>query len=247
MKKLDLRLFTDVNNDLESRQLHILAALQHAQKQFTLNKIYPVLAELIETRNLLQHISGEMTKMKGLLPQSLKSIDWEKKELIFEYGELPDAQMEQVQTLIEWTLPRLETIIREGVILFEFVEDHIQIRHVGIIPNYKMEGYFFIPDILQQEMALYRYELSLFRHFDDRYRTLKTQFLKRYDESGLSKPLQTIKLELIKEHKDLPNPATYSIKTELDFPFEETILPVVKRLFTIMLTQSQNIDSHRNV
>jgi hypothetical protein len=34
---------------------------------------------------------------------------------------------------------------------------------------------------------------------------------------------------LIAEHRELPNPATYLCQTELDFPFQETILPVAKR------------------
>lgn len=242
MNKLDLRLFTDITGDLESRQLHILAALQHAQRQFTFNKLYPVLSELIEVRNLLVLITSEMNKMKGLRPQTIKSIDWERKELIFEYGELPEQNMEQVQQLIDWTLPRLETIIREGVTIFEFVEGNVSIKTVGIVPNYKLEGYVFIPDIVQQELALYRYELSLFKHVDDRYRTLKTQFLRRYNEFGITKPLQNIKLELIKERKDLPNPATYSVNINLDFPFEETILPVVKRMFTALLASTQEIE-----
>ena len=40
---------------------------------------------------------------------------------------------------------------------------------------------------------------------------------------------ETIKQEIIKERTDLPNPATYHLDTELDFPFSETIMPVAKR------------------
>jgi hypothetical protein len=40
MKKLDLNLFTNIQQDLESRQLHILATLQQAKRDFQLNKLY---------------------------------------------------------------------------------------------------------------------------------------------------------------------------------------------------------------
>jgi hypothetical protein len=243
MKKLDIRLFTSVENDLESRQLHILAALQHAQRQFTLNKLYPSLSDLIETRNLLQLILQQMDKVNEQRPQSLKSIDLEKQTLIFEYSDLPDTNMDQVRSLIEWTLPRLDSIIREGTVIFDFVEAQLHIKTVGIIPKYLLEGYLFVPDLVNKELAIYHYEMSLFRHFEDRYRTLKSTLINRYDESKFNKELHSLKLELIKANKNLPNPATFSISNELDFPFDETILPIVKRLFTIMLTKSQNIQS----
>jgi hypothetical protein len=40
---------------------------------------------------------------------------------------------------------------------------------------------------------------------------------------------ENIKAELIKAKIDLPNPAVYSIETELKLPMEETLLPIAKR------------------
>jgi len=40
---------------------------------------------------------------------------------------------------------------------------------------------------------------------------------------------ENIKSELIRHKKELPNPAVYSIETELNYPVEETLLPVAKR------------------
>ena len=40
---------------------------------------------------------------------------------------------------------------------------------------------------------------------------------------------ENIKYELIKSRNDLPNPAVYSIETQLNFPVEETLLPIAKR------------------
>jgi hypothetical protein len=38
-----------------------------------------------------------------------------------------------------------------------------------------------------------------------------------------------VKLELVEERRDLPNPATYFTSTEAAYPYEATLLPVVKR------------------
>jgi hypothetical protein len=41
----------------------------------------------------------------------------------------------------------------------------------------------------------------------------------------------SIKMELIEERDDLPNPATYCFQTDRVFPYQETLLPVAKRRF----------------
>jgi hypothetical protein len=197
--------------------------------------LYPTLAELIKTRRLLKSIVDEMGKVKGLLPQSITSINLEKMEIEFSYSEYPNENLEQVKQLIEWTLPQIEALIREGATIYEFVEEKMKLATVGIIPAYKNEGYLFVPDVFARELALYRYELSLFTHYDDTYRGLKTRLIERFEEKVLKRELQSIKLDLIKSHTDLPNPATYSVQLDLDFPFDETILPIVKRLLVRFL------------
>jgi exonuclease V gamma subunit len=50
---------------------------------------------------------------------------------------------------------------------------------------------------------------------------------------------QAIKLDLVEERRDLPNPATYFFETQLDFPFEETMLPVAKRKLMRYLSRQE--------
>ncbi|MBK7032936.1 MAG: hypothetical protein IPH49_06685 [Ignavibacteria bacterium] len=40
---------------------------------------------------------------------------------------------------------------------------------------------------------------------------------------------EDLKLALVEQHQDMPNPATFLMDSDLDFPFDETILPVAKR------------------
>jgi hypothetical protein len=48
-------------------------------------------------------------------------------------------------------------------------------------------------------------------------------------ERNMVNTYENIKAELLRNKKDLPNPAVYSIETELSFPISETLLPVAKR------------------
>ncbi len=75
---------------------------------------------------------------------------------------------------------------------------------------------------------VYQYRLSFFEKHDEKYRSIKTTFLDNWQRS-ISSTYEHIKSELIRQRKDFPNPAVYSIETELSFPVDETLLPVAKR------------------
>jgi hypothetical protein len=47
---------------------------------------------------------------------------------------------------------------------------------------------------------------------------------------------ESIKGDLIRNKIDLPNPAVYSIETDLKFPLEETLLPIAKRSLVKYIT-----------
>jgi hypothetical protein len=49
---------------------------------------------------------------------------------------------------------------------------------------------------------------------------------------------ENIKYDLIKNRNSLPNPAVYSIETEINIPIEETLLPVAKRSLVKYITVS---------
>jgi hypothetical protein len=91
-----------------------------------------------------------------------------------------------------------------------------------------MEGYFFLRSGQNRQMQVYHYRLSIFEKHDEKYRSIKTAFL---DERrfGISHTYESLKSELIRHRSDLPNPAVYAVETNLQFPIDETLLPVAKR------------------
>ena len=113
--------------------------------------------------------------------------------------------------------------------IYNFVEEHISIEEVGIMPMYREEGYWFVPDAKRSRLNLFRYEVSLFTAVDERFRTLKTRLLESLEEDSIKRPPEDIKLELVHRYRELPNPATYMCESDLDFPYDQTMLPVAKR------------------
>ncbi len=229
MSKLNLEMFTSVDADEEAKQYRILAGLQTSREKFKRNRLYPELADLINLHKTLLELKESLDRMDQELPREIKDIDLENKEIIYEHLDLNQDQINPVRRIIEWAEPQIKEAIDEGVSVFEFVDERMDVDNVGIVPNYRDEGYFFVPDNSIKDLKLYRYELSLFTSSENRYRSLKTSYLKSISQKFLEQDPSTVKLKLLDQRKELPNPATYSFHTDLDMPFKETIFPVAKR------------------
>lgn len=226
---LTLDLFTQVQSDFEKRQYKILAALKKITGDFQHNKIYPHLSHLADLHHTLSDIKKRLNDLRSEFPKRIKKIDFVNQEIEHEVVFVDGSDLQKVEELIAWALPYIEAKIEEGKTIYEFVNEKILIEEVGIVPNYIDEGYFFVPDNEEAKLVLFQYEVSIFQSAKDQYRSLKTEFLKAIAQGRALKSPNSIKLDLINEYKQLPNPATYSFQTELDFPFNETVLPVVKR------------------
>ena len=152
----------------------------------------------------------------------------EKLQLLYEQMIEDDELMQELEDIIHYSAARIKSAIHNGTEIYEFVEDKITIVPVGIIPLDSKEGYFFLSSGNEKSTKVYQYRLSIFEKHDEKYRSIRTSFIDERSRS-ISSTYEHIKAELIRHKKDMPNPAVYSIETELAFPVEETLLPVAKR------------------
>jgi hypothetical protein len=226
---LNLELFTQVESDFEARQYRILAGLQSYESCFRNNRIYPYLSDLLRLYQTLKEIGNKLEDLRKKFPKKIKNIDLVNKTIEHEVVFLDGSDLGLVEKLIEWSLPHIKKVIHEGATIHEYVEEKISVEHVGIVPNYRDEGYFFLPDRGSSKLKLFQFEVSIFKSAEDQYRSLKTRHLKSLQIGEARMSPNSIKLQLIREQKDLPNPATYHFDTDLDFSFKETIFPVAKR------------------
>jgi hypothetical protein len=188
-----------------------------------------VLAELIELYSTLQLLLSERDEFRNKLPRGIKSIDLKNRRVVFEPAAQGGADVERVIDLIQWALPWIKQVIDEGTRIYDFVDENLRVEQVGILPMYKEEGYYFVPEHRAAQLHLLRYQMSLFTSEDGNYRTLRTQILDSIQQEYIHRSPEAIKLDLIRQHQEMPNPATYICETDLEFPFSETILPVAKR------------------
>ncbi len=235
--RLDLNLFTKVQDDFEKRQYIILAELKKISTEFQYYKIYPHLSHLVKIHRTLNEIISRLSDLRNKFPKRIGKIDWVNRRIEHEVVFVDGTDLSAVEKLITWALPKIEIVIKEGIAIHEYVEDELAIEHVGILPSYRDEGYFFVPDNSVQKLNLFRFEVSIFASSEDEYRSLKTRFLKALQQGKARLSPGSIKMDLIREVKELPNPATYTFETKLDFPFHETILPVAKRKLMWAISQ----------
>jgi len=231
MEKLTLESILAGPTDAELNQYRILQALKERREQFSRNRLYPWLAELVSFVGELEDLQSSRDGMARKLPQRLKDIDPDHVHLVYEPAGGDTPEFTKIMELVAWVLPLVRRLVEEGAGLYDFVEKHINIEEVGIVPSYREEGYWFVPDPKEAVVHILRYEVTIFSDSKEKYRSLKTREMGSVEEGSVRRPPETLKLELIRKYRDLPNPATYISEIDIDFPFVETLLPVAKRKF----------------
>jgi hypothetical protein len=229
MNTLYLSMFTQGTSDIESSQYNILAGIRNVANEFHHNRLYPSLAELVELTSVLETIQANREQYKTMLPRKLTGVDFENKTLTFDAVPGDAEAVERMFELVRWALPSLKELTEEGVAMFDFVSQNMNIEVVGIIPLYRDEGYAMIPDLKSDLYRIIRYELTLFTSESENYRALKTLEVESRAVGLVIEAPESVKLDLVQKHIDLPNPATFLVETDLDFPFDETVFPVAKR------------------
>lgn len=230
MKQLTLDTFLQAADDLELSRYKVLAAIKGASDFLRKNRLYPDLAELINIYNLLNEINDKKSLLNDNLPSKIVGFDLENKKALYEKERLSEDKTNTVFEFINWALPKIKEVIDEGKAIFEFIDKNMKVSEIGILPIYKKEGYFIIPDLEENTKLVYRYEMTLFPAGEETFHTLKTELIEavKAGEAEAIKP-EGLKMEMVKRYPELPNPAAYNIQIELEFPFVETVLPVAKR------------------
>lgn len=228
MESLKLETFLSADKDWEMNQYRVLGGIKEYHLELNKKKVYPTLAELIHLASILENIVENKSKLKEAFPKQIKDFDLINQKITFETIGKFAPDVEFLFDLIDWAFPLIKNEIDEAIVLYDFVEQNIEIDHVGIVPINKDEGYFLISNEAAK-IQIHRYESSIFSSNTEKYRSLKTRLVKEIKKELIERSPESIKLDLIKQYTDLPNPATFICDTDLDFPFNETIFPIAKR------------------
>lgn len=235
MKTLSQTWFADGYIDFELKKYTLLAYLQEISRYFGENKLYPQLADLIFHYNNLVAFKENKRYLQEQFPKRLSGIQIEKLQLLYESMVEDDALMQELEEIINYASSTMKRAITSGTEIYEFVDNKILIEPVGIMPLDHTEGYFLLCEGSCRNTWVYQYRLSIFEKHDEKYRSIKTEFIHVWQRS-MANSYQNIKAELIRNRSDFPNPAVYALETELTLPMEETLLPIAKRSLVRYIT-----------
>lgn len=228
MKTLSETWFADGYIDFELKKYTLLAYLQEVSKYFNQNKLYPQLADVIFHYHNLVAFKENKKFLEEQFPKKLTGIQIEKLQTLYEQIIQDDELMQELEEIINYSATKMKHAISNGTEIYEFVEENLKIYPVGIIPLDTHEGYFFLSEGGFTDTRVYQYRLSFFEKHDEKYRSIRTEYIDSWQRS-IGNSFEQIKSELIRIKSEMPNPAVYSIETELKFPYEETLLPIAKR------------------
>jgi len=229
MTQLHQNWITEGLLDFEYKKYVLLAYLQEVGKHFNQSKLYPFLAELVTHYNNIVDIKEQKQQVVNSFPKSLNKIDFQNFKLHYESIISDESYMEVIEEIVDFAIPQIKNHLKQGSELYEFVEDKLTIFPIGLMPIHNKEGYMIINTNTKKDTQVFEYTVSIFENANEKYRGIKTQYISSY-KNNTNNTFEYIKSDLVKQIKKLPNPATYAVSCEFDFPLEETILPIAKRI-----------------
>ena len=223
--------------DFEYKKYVLLAYLKTVKNSFSRVELYPFMGDLVfHYRNLLS-VKENKALIRESFPREISVEEFKKLELSYRQMVEDDSVMEEIESIIDFSIPRIKDSLQEGSVIYELVEAHCEIAPIGVTPLYAQEGYLFVTQPPENETNVYRYQMSIFEQSHEQLRSLNTSFVDRV-QKNTSNTYENIKLDLVKKFRDLPNPATYLILSRMKFPFTETLMPVAKRMFVKHLSRA---------
>lgn len=237
MKELNKNWITEGLIDFEYKKYMLLGYLKTVKENFGEKKLYPYLSDLLFHYQNLISIKENKKLIHENFPKQISKADFERLEIIYKEIVNDDKIMEEIEDIISFSIPKVKEHLKDGKDIYEEIEEKVTISPVGISPLYPDEGYLlFYMDT--RETRVYEYQLTIFESAEEKYRGIHTNFLETFTK-GIGITFESIKLDLIRKYKKLPNPATFLIDARMSVPFHESLLPIAKRLLVKQLSSSE--------
>lgn len=237
MSSLTNNWFCDGNADFEYKKYLLLAYLQYVNRHFKDTKLYPYLGELVHHYQNLNHFLSSKRRLDDGFPKEIDGLDLRKLKIMYKKVLQENNILDNIEEVVKYAMPKMKAYLDNGKDIYEFIEDNLNLYAVGIVPLRKEEGYMILAG-QKNEILAYNYCMSIFSTSTDSYRSLQTEYVGAYKRNFVN-TFPNIKTDLIKKNKDLPNPATYVIESEINIPVRETFLPIAKKMLVAHLMTAE--------
>ncbi|OCX52425.1 hypothetical protein BEL04_13245 [Mucilaginibacter sp. PPCGB 2223] len=236
MKSLGINWFIEGRIDFEHKKYILLDYLQEINRHFDKSRLYPNLTDLIFHYNNLLSFKENKNSLQQAFPQRLTQVEIAAVKLTYQKIVEDDNSLKEIEQIIAYAMGQMDPAIKTGKEIYDFVERHLNIETVGVVPLIPYHGYFSLRNGSESGHFVYEYQITLFEGKDDKYRGINTRFVDMY-KSSLTHTPEWIKSDLIRRYRHLPNPAVYHVESDISFPMEQTLLPVAKKSLVKYISQ----------
>lgn len=238
MEQLNDTWLTDGLIDFEYKRYMLLAYLQSCERNFSSNRLYPFLGDLVHHYQNLVNFKFNKEKMANSFPKQLSQIDLDNFVLHYEQIIKDDSLMAEIEKILNYSVPLMKKHLEEGKEIYEWIESQLQLMPVGIVPLELQTGYLLVKNGEEKDTKVYEYQLTLFQNANENYRGLITHYVNSYATS-ITTTYHTIKEKIISLNRLLVPPAMYVIESGYTLPFGETLLPIAKRVLVRHLMENE--------
>lgn len=236
MKTLSTDWLTEGLLDVEYKKYLVMAYLQNVQRHFGEQKLYPDLPDLQGHYRRSLALRGQQGRLRNQFRRNLTGLDPATLQLRYEVQQPDDDCATTLGAILDFALPLFERTADAGRLLDAEVEANLMVSPVGLLPLVRTEGYLLVGQPRSRETRVYQYRLTFFDDTQPPRRRMHTTPVETVWR-GLTTTYEHLKLDLLRRHRHLPNPATFAVETRQDYPFEETLLPVAKRKIADLLEE----------
>lgn len=229
MKKLQSDWFTQNWLDAEYQKYVVLAYLQAVRQNFDENKLCPDLPDLRHHYESGVRFSRGKGRLNAAFPKRATGITGPPPRITYESEVTDDEFMTEIDAIVNFALPRFQAMLNEGQQRWLDIATSLMLTPIGLMPLRPEEGYLFLHATNQAETQVYYFCLTLYSDEEPGGRLVQLRFVEAV-RKGLATTFENLKLDLIRRHRHLPNPATFMLESQRMYPVQETLLPIARQL-----------------
>lgn len=225
---IDISNITSCGSDWETNRYTFLKTIKSWKSDFSKNRLYPSFDYSYQLQARFEEMLNENIESKDWLEREVRGTFIDDRLVVLDKAHQLSSQLEKLIDFVDWALEVNESLLEEAEVIKEFVYDNIEVIPLCDIEKYRGKGYVLIPDNKKRVHKIYLYELSINWVIDEPIEYLDMELLRSIPFSLVDKAKQELMRDFIKHSQQMYDPMVYICETDLDFPFTETILPIVK-------------------
>ncbi len=214
--------------DFEYKSYELLGYLQHVNKKFCDEMLYPELSHVVKHYNNLVTFKNKKEKTEKQFSKYMKSLDLENLDVVYESAFEKNEKIQEIESIIDFAIPKLFNAYKTGNELYEELEDKISVTPIGLIPLDLKYGYLFLTNGPKPLTDIYEYQLYEMHSSYDNYLALKTNYIST-TKLSIVKTYEHLKLQLLHKRKAKKPMASYLIESKVSIPYLESFSPLAKR------------------